>query len=121
MSFGEILREARKNAGLSLSKLAVQLGVTKVYVSDVERGLRNPFTQQRIRDVAEILNLDPTALSRAAAVQRKYVTLPTELCGEAKMRLAGSLGHSWPNIKEEHAVGLLKIIEGVSDELSQRQ
>ena len=121
MFFGEMLREARTRAGLRLEKVAVQLGVTKVYVSDVERGMRKPLTQGRIRDIAEILNLDAAELSHAAAAERKYVTLPTELCGEAKMRLAGSLGHSWPNVNEEHAVRLLKIIEGVSDEFSQRQ
>ena len=112
MLFGEIVREARQRAGLSLEKLAVQLGVTKVYVSDVERGMRKPFTQPRIREVAQILGLDPEELSRLGAVSREYVTLPTDDCCAAKVQLAGTLGHVWPSMTEEHAVRVQEAISG---------
>ena len=59
MNFGEKIREARSEKGISLTELAKQLGVTKVYVSDVERGRRAPFNLKRIRQVSEILDCDP--------------------------------------------------------------
>ena len=110
MLFGEIIREARQGAGLSLEKLAGRLGVTKVYVSDVERGMRKPFTQPRIEKVASILGLDAEELSRAAAKRREYVTLPTDDCCDAKVRLAGSLGHVWSSMTAEHAVRVQEVI-----------
>jgi transcriptional regulator with XRE-family HTH domain len=112
MLFGEIIREARQNAGLSLAGLASQLGVTKVYVSDVERGLRKPFTQERIRDVASILSLDESELSWKAAGRREFVTLSTEGCSEAKLRLAGAISHYWLGMGDAHAKAVLNVIDG---------
>jgi transcriptional regulator with XRE-family HTH domain len=112
MLFGEVIRQQRQRAGLSLANLAAQLGVTKVYVSDVERGLRKPFTQQRIREVAKVLDLDPEELSRLAARSREYVTLPTDGCCKAKVQLAGTLGHVWPSMTAEHAERVQEAIRG---------
>jgi transcriptional regulator with XRE-family HTH domain len=112
MSFGEIIREARQNAGLSLDGLASQLGVTKVYVSDVERGLRKPFTQERIRQVASILDLDPAELSWRAASKREFITLPTESCSETKLKLAGAISYYWLDMSDARASAVLNVING---------
>jgi len=112
MLFGEMIREARQNSGLSLSGLATQLGVTKVYVSDVERGLRKPFTQERIRSVAEILDLDVAELSWKAADEREFVLLPTEDCSGPKLRLAGAISQSWLDMSDARAKSVLNVITG---------
>jgi transcriptional regulator with XRE-family HTH domain len=41
IEFGRSLRAARNRAGLTQAEVAARLGVTQVYVSYVERGLRN--------------------------------------------------------------------------------
>jgi transcriptional regulator with XRE-family HTH domain len=40
--FGEVLQEARVEAGLSQEKLAFRSGVHPTYVSQIERGLKSP-------------------------------------------------------------------------------
>ncbi len=39
--FGQRLREVRKQKGTSQEKLAADAGVSRTYVSDIERGARN--------------------------------------------------------------------------------
>ena len=114
MLFGEYIREVRQRAGLSLAKVAEQLGVTKVYISDVERGLRPPFTQERLKGIALVLDLDPFELSQLAASNRDYVKLPLDGCCEAKVELAGSLGYVWPSLSGESAKRVQKIINDIS-------
>lgn len=40
--FGEVLREKRKERGLTQEVLAQKAGITPVYVSQLERGLKSP-------------------------------------------------------------------------------
>ena len=47
--FGDELRRLRRTAGLTLKDLADEIGCTIVYVSDVERGRRNPPNPKKIQ------------------------------------------------------------------------
>jgi transcriptional regulator with XRE-family HTH domain len=58
--FGANVRRARKAAGLSQEHLAFQAGVARSYMSDVERGQRNP--------TVDIVGRIAAALGVAAAV-----------------------------------------------------
>ena len=60
--FGDLLRNTRKKAGKSMLDVAQHLGVSVVFVSDVERGNRAPFTPDKILKVAELLEVDPEPL-----------------------------------------------------------
>ena len=64
--FGEVLRQLRREAELTLGDLARLLDVSTVYVSDVERGNRKPFTRVRILKIADFLGKDPNELLKAA-------------------------------------------------------
>ena len=68
--FGDVLRRARHDDEKTLGDVAGMLGVSAVYVSDVERGNRRPFTNERILQVAEFVNTDPAPLIAAAVVER---------------------------------------------------
>ena len=46
---GELLRQAREKAGLSQEQLALQAGVDRSYVSQLERDLKNPTVEMLIR------------------------------------------------------------------------
>jgi mannitol/fructose-specific phosphotransferase system IIA component (Ntr-type) len=62
MDFGYTLRTMRKAAGLSLRRLARQVGVSAAYLSQVERGALPAPTLPRLRDIAQALGLPPSYL-----------------------------------------------------------
>lgn len=99
--FGSSIRTARTGLGMSLEDLASVMGVSRVYICDVERGLRKPFAQRRISKVAEILKLDPVELVKQAAIERGYVELAVVKQKPSKARLAAVLAHSWNTIDED--------------------
>ncbi len=68
--FGNTLRKARRNAERTLGDIAKLLDVSVVYVSDVERGNRRPFSNERILKIAKFVETDPDPLIAAAAAER---------------------------------------------------
>lgn len=72
-SFGDALRRQRRNAGKTLGDVARLLDVSVVYVSDVERGNRRPFSNERILEIAKFIKADPAPLIAAADVQRGVI------------------------------------------------
>lgn len=49
--FGIYLRDRRNASELSLREVADRLGISHVYLSEVERGARPPFTKERWADI----------------------------------------------------------------------
>ena len=60
-TFGRNVREWRKRRGLSQEELALETGMKRSYVSDVERGTRNPSVKALER-LAHALQVDPVEL-----------------------------------------------------------
>ena len=71
--FGEVLRRTRQNAEKTLGDVARLLEVSVVYVSDVERSNRKPFSNERILRVASLLNADAAPLIAAADVEKGVI------------------------------------------------
>ncbi len=71
--FGDALRRARQDSGKTLGKVARLLGVSVVYVSDVERSNRRPFSNERIIKVAEFVETGPAPLIALADVERGVI------------------------------------------------
>ncbi len=71
--FGDALRRTRQDAGRTLGDVAKLLDVSVVYVSDVERGNRRPFSNERLLKIARFLKADPAPLIRAAHVERGVI------------------------------------------------
>jgi HTH-type transcriptional regulator, competence development regulator len=66
-NFGEYIRERReklrqKEAGFSVRKVALRIGVEPSYLSKVERGETPPPSEAKIRLLAEELGEDPDVL-----------------------------------------------------------
>lgn len=61
LAFGKVLRERRKQAGLTQEKLALEADVQRNYVSLIERGVHQP-TINVIFKLAAALNCRPSAL-----------------------------------------------------------
>ena len=71
--FGTALRRHRREAGKTLGDLARLLGVSIVYISDVERGNRRPLSNERILKIAEFLGVKPRHLIKAADRERGFI------------------------------------------------
>ena len=69
---GTNLRRLRVAAGLTQEELAHRGSIDRTYLSDIERGIRNP-TVLVIRDLATVLGVHPATVlvpeERAAAVE----------------------------------------------------
>jgi transcriptional regulator with XRE-family HTH domain len=120
-AFGKELRRLRRAAGISLVEFASALGISKSYLSDIERGLRNPFHEQLVKSAAAILaardrggtpwNAVYASLCRCAARSRGFYRLGTlsELHAEA----ADALIEAWPELSPKQ---LRNVIEAVRKE-----
>ena len=58
---GENVRRHRKAKDMTQERLALDAGMERSYVSDLERGMRNPSVRALGR-LAEALGVEPTAL-----------------------------------------------------------
>lgn len=59
MNFGIYLRQLREEKGLRQADLAETLGVTPVYICDIEKGKRNPPDFPKLRLLVGRLGLHP--------------------------------------------------------------
>ena len=71
--FGNALRRQRRDAEKTLGDVARLLGLSVVYVSDVERSNRRPFSNERILRIAEFIEADPAPLIAAADADRGVI------------------------------------------------
>lgn len=79
MTFGELVKEMRLKKNVSLRKLAEEIGVAAPYLSDVEKGRRNPLSEEKMRKVIEVLGLTPEEANELfdhAALERKGTVAP---------------------------------------------
>ena len=67
MDFGYTLRTMRKAAGISLRRLAKDVGVSAAYLSQVERGTLPPPTLPRLKDIARVLEIPEMCLTGLTA------------------------------------------------------
>lgn len=84
LTFGEFIKEKRKERMLSQRELAALIGVSPVYVSYFESAKRNAPRHDRLIKIAEVLNLDEQEKQKLlflAAQQKYYQSIPDEIAG----------------------------------------
>jgi len=70
-SIGEYIRQQRQQAKISLQQLAAQAGVSKPYLSQIERGLRKP-SAEILNQIAKGLRISAEALYvQAGLIERR--------------------------------------------------
>jgi transcriptional regulator with XRE-family HTH domain len=74
---GRYIREQRRQAELSLRKLASQAGVSNPYLSQIERGLRQP-SARILKDIAKALRISAETLYVRAGILDEEAD-PTDL------------------------------------------
>ncbi len=62
IDFGDRVRQARKNRGMTLDDLAGATGIAKSYLSQIETGYAPPPRDDKIRRIADALGMDGDAL-----------------------------------------------------------
>jgi len=73
VAFGEILREQRKQRGLSQEKLALEAGIERNYISLLELG-KNSASLKMLFKLAAVLEISPSELLRQVEeLQRQAV------------------------------------------------
>ena len=100
-AFGQLLRQLRSAAGVTMGQLARHLGVSVPYVSDVERGHRPPFMNEKILKVAELLGTDANQLLRIAAESRGAFVLDAKAVSPRAREVGAALMRGWPLSEEE--------------------
>ena len=89
--FGDTLRRTRQSAEKTLGDVAKMLGVSVVYVSDVERGNRRPFGNERILKVANFLETDPAPLISAADFEKGVIEYNISKSNSLEAAVVGDL------------------------------
>jgi transcriptional regulator with XRE-family HTH domain len=95
-----------------MGDLARHLVVSVPYISDVERGYRPPLTEERIRDVAQLLSTDPKPLLEAAAECRSQFRLDATAVSSMARQVGAALERRWEDLSEDELRKIERIIEG---------
>lgn len=69
-AFGQVLRDRRREIGISQEELAHESGLHRTYVSQLERGLKSP-SLDAIAALAKALRQQPHELIKAAEDLRR--------------------------------------------------
>ncbi|MDR2908977.1 MAG: helix-turn-helix domain-containing protein [Oscillospiraceae bacterium] len=93
MTFGKFIADRRKDLGMIYRDIAEPLGVSVVYVCDVEKGRRNAFEKEKLGILASLLGLTEEEKARMydlAGEQRQEVSpdLPEYIMGNDHVRFA---------------------------------
>lgn len=99
--FGALLREERKRAGRTMADVADLLGLSIVYISDIERGKRAPLDPARVVRVAELLQVGAGPLLSAAARSRGAFELATASVTPMHIEAGAMLMRGWETLTEE--------------------
>ena len=110
--FGDALRKRRRDAGKTLSDVAGVLGVSVVYVSDVERGNRRPLDSERIIKIAKFLKTDSAVLIEAADRERGVIEYDISKAGPLEADVVGGLvsGLARGGVTEDQLKRIKKIL-----------
>lgn len=115
--FGEALRRHRRKAGKTLGDVARLLGVSVVYVSDVERGNRNPLGNERILKAAQFVGADPAPLIEMADRERGFIEYDITKARPLEADVVGGLvsGLARGGVTDRQLHDIQRILKGDED------
>lgn len=108
--FGRLLRLTRTTARVGLGELARYLGVSATFVSDVERGVRAPFTPDKILKAAERFNVSADPLLKAAATSKGFFLLRADVPERAK-QVGAALMRRWAELSSDQIDDIGRIVD----------
>lgn len=89
ISLGQLIRSAREPLNISMRKLAITIGVSPSYISQVERDLCSPPTEANLEKIAEVLKIDKSHIMSKAGripcvITEGFVAFPEEIAAAEK-------------------------------------
>lgn len=108
--FGEHVRRLREQASKSMRAMADAVGVSVVYISDIERGRRNPPQGEKLARMAQCLEVDVNDLEEIAAKERRRVELELSEQDSVISDAALTLARRWDSITSEEASQIIKLL-----------
>lgn len=108
--FGAYIRKIREQANKSMRAVADAVGVSVVYISDIERGRRNPPQEEKLLKMAAFLDIDIKDIREMAAKERRCVELELSENDCIISDVALTLARRWDSITDEEASQILKIL-----------
>jgi transcriptional regulator with XRE-family HTH domain len=115
--FGDLLRRLRRKANRTLGDVARVLGVSVVYLSDVERGNRKPLSHERTLKVAAFLEIDPSELMEAADRERGFIEYDIRKARPLEADVVGGLvaGLARGGVTDEQLQSIQRILKEGED------
>ncbi|UJX40880.1 helix-turn-helix domain-containing protein [Desulfovibrio sp. JY] len=110
-TFGERLRLLREQADKKMRDVAEALGCSVVYISDIERGRRNPPSADKIKKIAQVISTPATELLDLATKEKGRIELDLDGASPSLEEAGLVLARSWKDLSEEQAKKILAIIE----------
>jgi transcriptional regulator with XRE-family HTH domain len=112
MQFGGLLHRARVAVRRSLRDVGQEVGLSAIYLSEIERGGRRPPATPYIMRLAAALNTDSAPLLEAAMNERDRVELSLEDDSTpAKKELGLALARAWDDMDDAVAKKLKEFLE----------
>lgn len=108
--FGRLLRRKRQEAGKTMGDLAKFLDVSVPYISDVERGNRKAFPEDRIMAIAGFLSTAPYDLIVAAAEDGGEYRLQFFQNHPKRAQVGAALMRRWTGLTDEQLIEIEKIL-----------
>lgn len=99
--YGQLLRGLRKEAGLTMGDIALLLGLSIAYVSDVELGNRAPFDKERNLKIAARLGIDADVLLAAAAEWNGAFELEAKSVSDKAREVGAMLMRDWEDFTDD--------------------
>lgn len=109
--FGETLRRWRQKSGVTLLQLANELGWSVAYVSDIERGRRDPPGDHFVRKAARLIGCSEEELLEAAWVDRGHFELSAAVESALHHRVGSKLALRWEALTEDQLRRILDAVE----------
>ncbi len=88
MSFGKLLRDARKSRHVTLVQLAEKVGVHFSHLSNIERGEAGTAKPSLVTKICAVLAIDPKPLYEEIAIEREQVVLELETDVQKRVAVA---------------------------------
>lgn len=110
VSFGAKVRKIREQKKISMADVAKAMNASVVYVSDIERGRRNPPVGEKLHQMAYILEIDPKEVEEWARKERLKVELDLGARTDQVSRAALMLARRWDTLSDEEAGEIINIL-----------
>jgi transcriptional regulator with XRE-family HTH domain len=114
--FGKILRRIRQEKGLYLKDVADHMGWSVVYVSDIERGNRNPPAKKDLIKLSRYLGMDPEGLLNRADSERGFIEFDLQDLNKEQQNTALCLARRMNNLSEDQLRMINSIIDKKGDD-----